>query len=47
MKKLTKIIMLSVLAAAIYSFIPVVGFYFVPDPAPYMNDAATGNQADR
>ena len=42
MKKILKIIGLVVLAAAIYSFIPVAGLYLEKDPAPYTNDEAAG-----
>ena len=40
MKKILKIIAILVLAAAVYSFIPVVGLYLEKDPAPYTNDQA-------
>ena len=42
MKKILKIVVLLVLAAAIYSFIPVVGLYLEKDPAPYTNDEVAG-----
>ena len=37
MKKLAKIIAILILAAAVYSFIPVVGLYLQKDPVPYTN----------
>ena len=40
MKRILKILGLIVLAAAVYSFIPVVGFYLQKDPAPYTNEQA-------
>ncbi len=40
MKKLLKIIVWFIIAAGVYSFIPVVGLYLQKDPAPYSNNDA-------
>ncbi len=40
MKKILKIIVALVLAAAVYSFVPVIGLYLQKEPAPYSNAQA-------
>ncbi len=42
MKKTLKILCAIVLAAAVYSFMPVVGLYLQKDPKPYTNEEASG-----
>ncbi|MDD5422363.1 MAG: metallophosphoesterase [Candidatus Omnitrophica bacterium] len=50
MKKFVKILIVLVLAAAIYSLIPVASLYMMKEPEPYTNDRAVsrlaGNEGD-
>ena len=42
MKKITKIVVITILVLAIYSFLPVIALYLSPEPSPYSNDQAVG-----